>query len=632
MEEYVKNIFFKIMVIIGLMAVGHVSAMQQAVGIDNSQSELVMFKPSDDGRLIKAPLEQARLFGTIKDAVKFGSEEGSERGLEILEIPVSARVSEKLLKDLRWVLELQKAYNGGEPMTPEQVLTLDSTVRAKRAEREARAMPVGIYTPQYLTTLIEAYKAADYLQSPELIKKYMYEIGNNVTSHEALTLLAKNDPKLIELISDSSINQHLKNIIFNHMRQVWIEAFIAQHNDLVTSVAISADGNRVVTGSWDNTAKIVDWNGAAWGEVYTIAHGGWARSVAISADSNKVVTGAIDGTAIVTWNGTAWKEPYTNVCSSAESVAISKNGNRVVMGNGHVAAIVTWNGNAWVKRTFGCDSKVASVAISADGNTVVTGSQDGRARIVVWDGEIWRGRFTAEHNHPVESVAISANGNTVVTRSEGGTAKIVRWNGDAWAEHIIAHRYGVSSVAISADGNRVVTRSYPDGVKVMTWNGTVWVEHIMGVRDGVGPVAISADGNTMVIESGDKTTKIIQWSGTAWGEPHTIAQGTSVSSVVISADGNRVVTGSDNGTAKIVQLLPAYTFDQVLLLQLCIWMKEHGRGAAWSAGWGRRVMDTHGPADKALIKNAFPKAPQTLMQKVRGFMGFNDSLSSNTNN
>ena len=38
----------------------------------------------------------------------------------------------------------------------------------------------------------------------------------------------------------------------------------------VVSVAISADGNRVVTGSWDNTAKIVAWNGNAWVEQYTI--------------------------------------------------------------------------------------------------------------------------------------------------------------------------------------------------------------------------------------------------------------------------------------------------------------------------------------------------------------------------
>ena len=41
---------------------------------------------------------------------------------------------------------------------------------------------------------------------------------------------------------------------------------------LVNSVAISADGNKVVTGSLDHTAKIVVWDGNAWIEQHTIAH------------------------------------------------------------------------------------------------------------------------------------------------------------------------------------------------------------------------------------------------------------------------------------------------------------------------------------------------------------------------
>ena len=60
----------------------------------------------------------------------------------------------------------------------------------------------------------------------------------------------------------------------------------------VLSVAISADGNKVVTGSLDNTAKIVAWNGNAWIEQYTIRIIIGLYSVAISADGNRVVTGS----------------------------------------------------------------------------------------------------------------------------------------------------------------------------------------------------------------------------------------------------------------------------------------------------------------------------------------------------
>ncbi len=128
------------------------------------------------------------------------------------------------------------------------------------------------------------------------------------------------------------------------------------------------------------------WNGNAWIEQHTIRHTGVVRSVAISADGNRVVTGSQDGTAkIVAWNGNAWIEQHTIQCNSwVWSVAISADGNKVVTG-GHdnTAKIVAWNGNAWIEQyTFQCNRWVASVAISADGNRVVTGGHDNTARIV----------------------------------------------------------------------------------------------------------------------------------------------------------------------------------------------------------------------------------------------------------
>ena len=88
-------------------------------------------------------------------------------------------------------------------------------------------------------------------------------------------------------------------------------------------------------------AKIVGWNGNAWIEQPPIAQGA-VNSVAISADGKRVVTGSDDGTAkIFAWNGNAWIEQHTIVHDEkVMSVAISADGNRAVAGYEGPAKIV----------------------------------------------------------------------------------------------------------------------------------------------------------------------------------------------------------------------------------------------------------------------------------------------------
>ena len=191
---------------------------------------------------------------------------------EEVPVPMSATTLREVLNDLQWVLDVPGAFRmAWESMTPEQVRALGVGVRARRAEKVARAMVARTYTLLDLKTLIESYKAAVYLDSPELIEKYAREIAKMVTSDEALKVLAKNNPELIALISDSSINQDVKRVIFRYMPQPWIE-FTSRIQEVyvpISEVAISADGNTVVTGFDDGTVKIEQWNRSQWEEVYT---------------------------------------------------------------------------------------------------------------------------------------------------------------------------------------------------------------------------------------------------------------------------------------------------------------------------------------------------------------------------
>ena len=77
-------------------------------------------------------------------------------------------------------------------------------------------------------------------------------------------------------------------------------------------MAVSPDGKRILTGSWDRTAKL--WDAASGREVLTLkGHSGPVLSVAFSPDGLWIVTGSYDQTAKV-WQAAqpeqvaAWQE------------------------------------------------------------------------------------------------------------------------------------------------------------------------------------------------------------------------------------------------------------------------------------------------------------------------------------
>jgi WD40 repeat protein/uncharacterized caspase-like protein len=326
----------------------------------------------------------------------------------------------------------------------------------------------------------------------------------------------------------------------------------AGHSASVAGVAFSPNGRRVLTGSYDKTAKL--WDAVTGQELRTFpGHSEEINSVAFSPDGRHLLSGSKDGT-VKLWDAETGQELRTFVGNSDEilSVAFSPDGRRVLMGSWNKTAKLWDTETGQELRTFaGHSASVSGVAFSPDGRQVLTGSYDKTAKL--WDAETGREiRTFAGHSASVSGVAFSPDRRQVLTGSNDGTAKL--WDAETGREirTFAGHPQpgGVASVAISPDGRQVLTGSYDKTAKLWDVETGHELRTFAGHSSGVLSVAFSTDGRRVLTGNEDNTAKL--WDAET-GQGLRIFAGHAwfVESVAFSPDGRLVLTGSFDKTAKL---------------------------------------------------------------------------------
>ncbi|KAF7344134.1 Mycorrhiza-induced WD40-repeat domain protein [Mycena venus] len=430
----------------------------------------------------------------------------------------------------------------------------------------------------------------------ECIKKHCLEVYQS-----ALVWIPTES--VIRKVYAAELKQGLPRVMLG-LPNCWSPASITiQTKGMVTSVAFSQDGSRVISGSGDETVRI--WN-AMTGEMRAEleGHTGPVNSVAFSQDSSRIVSGSDDKTVRI-WNAMTgemqaelkghagggqivsgsddetariWNAATGDMQVELEghtgkvnSVAFSQDSSRVVSGSGdktvRIWSTATGEMQAELKGHTGW---VKSVVFSQDGSRVVSGSNDKTVRI--WKATTGEMQAKLEgHTDWVYSVAFSQDGSRVVSGSDDKTVRV--WNattGEMQAE-LEGHTGGVNSVAFSQDSSRVVSGSDDETVRIWSamrgkmqaeleghmggvriWNATTgkMQAELKGHTSRVKFVAFSKDGSRVVSGSDDETVRI--WNA-ATGEMQAELEGHTgrVNSVAFSQDGSRVVSGSNDKTVRI---------------------------------------------------------------------------------
>ena len=239
------------------------------------------------------------------------------------------------------------------------------------------------------------------------------------------------------------------------------------HDSCLSSVAFSPDGARIVTASYDDTARV--WGAASGRELARLeGHGSAVRSAAFSPDGARIITASGDNTARV-WDAASGRE---------------------------------------LTRLEGHGGYVTSAAFSPDGARIVTASWDDTAR--VWDAASGRELTRLEgHGSSVASAAFSPDGARIVTASYDDTARV--WGAASGRElaRLEGHRDNVYSAAFSPDGSRIVTASRDDTARVWEVASGRELTRLEG-RHGsyVYSAAFSPDGRAIVTTSRDGTVRV----------------------------------------------------------------------------------------------------------------------------
>jgi hypothetical protein len=271
------------------------------------------------------------------------------------------------------------------------------------------------------------------------------------------------------------------------------------HQKMIRSVAFSADGNFILTGSEDKTAILWDLQGKVWQTLR--GHQGIVRSVALSPDGSHALTGSDDQTARL-WNlRTGAVEEILAHTDPVGAVAFSADGKYILTGcHDHVARI--WDYEGKLLQDIHHESIIRSVAFTPNSKLILTASMDGSASI--WNLQGKEVQKYQGHTDQVFCAAISPKTQHILTGSFDETARI--WDSKGTPIKTFSNLYWVSAVAFSPDSKFILTGSFDQTVKLWNQQGKIEQE-FKGHGNWITSVAFSPDGK-YILTAGNNTAKL----------------------------------------------------------------------------------------------------------------------------
>jgi len=339
------------------------------------------------------------------------------------------------------------------------------------------------------------------------------------------------------------------------------------HQDTVSSVVFSPDGQLIASSSWDKTVKLWSREGKLLNTL--TGHSNRVLGLDFSPDGKFLVSVGADG-KVIFWQKDqkgnfqllqAWQAPGQDTQKVLTSVRFSPNNQKMAIA-GTDGKVSLWQRNPTL-RTWGkqpvqswqaSPDWVLSLAFSPDSQVLVTGSADNT--IQEWDLQgnsldIFKG-----HGNLVRSVNYSPDGNILASGSGDSTVKF--WRSNSINQKIVQPE-AINSVSFSPEGGAIApelgsiiaTGSADQLVRLWkkSGNGYTLFKTLAGHTEEVNSVVFSHGGQLLATGSDDRTVRL--WTSQGEVIRTIVAHNQPVTSLAFSKDDRLIVSGSQDKTAKV---------------------------------------------------------------------------------
>jgi cytochrome c len=274
-------------------------------------------------------------------------------------------------------------------------------------------------------------------------------------------------------------------------------------------------------------------------------HGGPVRALAISPDGTRAVSGSFD-TSAIRWSLEKNQAEQVLRFHDGAVNAVAVLGDGRIATSGEDARIALWTPGEQQPSTVleGHAAPVVALAVSPDGTKLASASWDRTARL--WPLGGGAPRVIDGHAQNVNGVAFTPDGRTLVTAGYDATLRMTPLTGDA-SPVAVALPTPLNAVAVAPDGE-IVTAGADGKVYLVSAAGAVSAETQAG-QTPIIAVAISGDGRRIAAAGIRGSVAIIDRASHRL-ERTLVGPGMPVWSVAFFPDDRTLLTG---GTDRIIR-------------------------------------------------------------------------------
>ncbi len=288
------------------------------------------------------------------------------------------------------------------------------------------------------------------------------------------------------------------------------------------------------TGAWAGEYRRLD------------GHGGPIKGVAISPDGTRALTASFDNT-VGYWPldgedpGPVWLEGH----EAAANVAVFLPGAREALSAGDDFDLILWSldGGTRLATLEGHEGKVLDLAVTADGTLAASAGWDGW--IGLWDLRARRlVTMLKGHRGPVQAVRFSGDGETLFSASADGTVR--RWDVPSRAFRRIEakHGFGVNRLALHEAAGWLAYGALDGGVRIVDLETGAEIADVTSGRRPVLALTLDPAGRQLAIGDGDGHIHVVDTGSWATIRDFRAAARGPVWALAFGSEGRRIMAGT----------------------------------------------------------------------------------------